>query len=230
MFTAAYRSRHRPQISSANGDHHMTRQLRIVRLALTVALIFAISTARAAAQTSGTPPRQPTSTRPPRPPQQQTDQMTNIPYFSLRDGMSSTMTLNNLAPTATKVTVTIFNTEGRAHVLDPMTLDPHSFTEVKLKDVVPREDFDSGNIEVAFNGTMMSVTCQVSVFSLKNRVSFESREADMMDFESTSLAGILSLPKDAEGFLAITNVAKNRLTVQLTAGSLKKTVTLFSRE
>ncbi len=162
-------------------------------------------------------------------PQPTSDQMTNIPYFTLRDGMNSTLTLQNLAPTPTKVTVTLFNTAGQAHVLDAITLDPHSFKEVHLADVAP-EGFDSGNVEVAFNGVPMVVTCQVSVFSLEERVSFESREADMMDFESTNLAGILSLPKGADGFLAVTNVAKNRITFQLTAGSLKKTVALFPRE
>src|SRR6266403_3877413 len=160
MFTAVYRSRHRPQISSASGDHHMTRQLRIVRLALTVALIFAVSTARAAAQTSGTPPGQPTSTRPPRPPQPQTDQATNIPYFSLRDGMSSTLTLDNNAPSPTPVTVTIFNTEGRAQTLDPVTLDPHSFKQIELSDVVASELFNEGNLSVAYYGKEMDVTCQ----------------------------------------------------------------------
>jgi hypothetical protein len=166
---------------------------------------------------------------PPMTPMPVMDQMTNIPYFTLRDGMSSTLTLQNLAPTPTKVTVTIFNTAGQAHVLDPIILDPHSFKEVQLADVAP-QGFDSGNVEVAFNGTSMMVTCQVSVFSLKERVSFESREADMMDFESANLAGILSLPKGADGFLAVTSVAKNRITFQLTAGSLKKSVALFPRE
>src|ERR1700676_2717509 len=166
---------------------------------------------------------------PPKKPMPVSDQMTNVPYFTLRDGMSSTLTLNNLAPTEMKVTVTIFNTEGRAHVLDPIILDPSSFKEVQLTDVAP-QGFESGNIEVAFNGMSMIVTYQVSVFSLKNRVSFESREQDMMDFESANLAGILSLPKGADGFLAVTNVAKNRVTFQLTAGSLKKTVALFPRE
>jgi hypothetical protein len=199
----------------------MTHQLRIAVL-LGLFLLSSLAMVHSV-RAQNAPPKRPM-------PPPATDQMTNIPYFTLRDGMSSTLTLNNLAPTPTKVTVTIFNKEGQAHVLDPITLDPHSFTEVKLEDVVPREDFDSGNIEVAFNGTPMMVTCQVSVFSLKNRVSFESREEDMMDFESANLAGILSLPKGADGFLAVTDVAKNRVTFQLTAGSLKKTVALFPRE
>jgi hypothetical protein len=161
----------------------------------------------------------------------ESDQMTNIPYFTLRDGMSSTLTLNNLAPTPTKATVTIFNAKGRAHVLDPMTLDPHSFKEVRLQDVVPQGDFDSGNVQVAFRGIPMVVTCQVSVFSLEKRVSFESREQDMMDFKSSSMNGIAWLPQaEADGFLAVTNVANSRVTVQLTAGSNKKDISLFPRE
>ncbi len=197
----------------------MTRQLRVAVLS-GVFLLSSLAMVRSA-QAQVTPPvlsSQPTS-----------DQMTNIPYFTLRDGMSSTLTLQNLASTPTKVTLTIFNTEGRAHVLDPITLDPHSFKEVQLADVAP-QGFDSGNIEVAFNGITMVVTCQVSIFSLAERVSFESREQDMMDFESTNLAGIVSLPKGADGFLAVTNVSKNTLKYQLTAGSMEKTATLLPRE
>jgi hypothetical protein len=196
----------------------MTRQLRVAVLS-GLFLLSSLAMVRSARAQNA----------PPMTPMPVMDQMTNIPYFTLRDGMSSTLTLQNLAPTPTKVTVTIFNTAGQAHVLDPIILDPHSFKEVQLADVAP-QGFDSGNVEVAFNGTSMMVTCQVSVFSLKERVSFESREADMMDFESANLAGILSLPKGADGFLAVTSVAKNRITFQLTAGSLKKTVALFPRE
>jgi hypothetical protein len=197
----------------------MTRQLRV---AVVSGLLFLSSYAMVrSARAQSVPTKKPA--------QPVSDQMTNIPYFSLLDGMSSTLTLNNLAPTPTSVTVTIFNTEGRAHVLDTIALDAHSFKEIQLADVAP-PDFSSGNIEAAFKGTSMMVTCQVSVFSLKNRVSFESREQDMMDFESANLAGILSLPKGANGFLAVTNVASNRVTFQLTAESLKQTVALFPRE
>jgi hypothetical protein len=197
----------------------MTRQLRVAVLSglfllSSLAMVHSVRAQNATPEPSADPV---------------SDQMTNIPYFTLRDGMSSTLTLNNLAPIPTKVTVTIFNTGGQAHVMDPIILDPHSFKEVQLADVAP-QGFDSGNVEVAFSGIPMVVTCQVSIFSVKNRVSYESREQDMMDFESANLAGILSLPKGSDGFLAVTNVAKNRLTFQLTAGSSKKTVALFPRE
>jgi len=200
----------------------MTRQLRIVGLVLSVSLIFAVSMARAAAQ-NGSPQR-------PKKAPPTTNQMTNIPYYTLRDGLSSTLMLNNLTTSQMPVTVTLYNLQGKAQMLNPITLDPHSFKQIELRDVVASDEFDSGNVEIAFNGINMAVTSQVSVYSLENRVSFESREADMMDFASSRLAGILSLPKGADGFLAVTNASMNKATVQLMAGSLKKTSILFPRQ
>ncbi len=206
----------------------MTQQLKIILVALSISLIFTYLAPSAGAQAPALAPGQ---ARPPRPPQAQMDQTTNIPYYTLRDGMSSTLTLNNIGPAPTEVTVTIFNMAGRPHTLDPMTLDLHSFKEVRLQDVVPPEDFDSGNIEVAYHGIMMGVTAQVSVVSTDKRVSFESREEDMMDFESSTMNGIIWLPQaEANGFLAVTNTAKNRVTVRLTVGSKENVISLFSRE
>jgi hypothetical protein len=166
------------------------------------------------------------------------NQMTDIPYFTLRDGMNSTVTLNNVGPTSTPVTVTIYNTEGKGQTLKPITLAPHSFKQIELRDVVVGDDFDSGNLNVAYSGISMGVTCQVSVSNPADRVSFESRDVwgqqdmqDMMGSMSKSMSGILWLPQEsAEGFLAVTNIGKTKVTVQVSTGSKPKTVTLYSRE
>lgn len=158
-------------------------------------------------------------------------QMTNIPYFSLRDGMDSTLTLNNLASQPTVVNVTIFNTHGEADALAPMTLPPRAITELDLSKSVRDDSFDSGNVEIAYNGQMMQVTAQVSIFSVDKRVDIESREADMMDFASSSLAGILSMPREGDkGYVAITNVASQSIDVRLSAGERTSNITLSSRE
>jgi hypothetical protein len=170
------------------------------------------------------------SATPDQPPPPETDQTTNIPYFTLRDGMSSTLTLNNVAPKSMKVSVTLFNMAGRAQKLDSITLEPHSFKRIELRDVAG-EEFDSGNIEVAYFGTAMAVTCQVSVSSVSKRVSFESREQGMMDFASSNLNGIVApAQRGAEAFLALTSVAEKNVTVQLAIGSKKKVMTLTPRE
>ncbi len=159
------------------------------------------------------------------------EQVTNIPYYSLRDGMSSTLTLNNLAPSATTVTVTIFNTEGTSQMLPPITIERHSYKQVQLRDVLVGDDFDSGNIEIAYKGLPMAVTCQVSVFSVEKKLSFESREQDMMDFMSSELNGIVPLRSpDDKAFLAVTNTAMNQTVVTSRVESQEQTFTLNARE
>ena len=157
--------------------------------------------------------------------------MTNIPYFTLRDGMNSTLTLNNTAPFSMPVTVTIYNMQGRSQVLPPITLDPHSFKMIEMRDVVASELFDSGNLQISYQGIPMAVTCQLSVYSSDKRVSFESREQAMMDFESSALNGIVSLPQaGAEAFLALTNESTNKITVQLAIRTKSKEVSLYPHE
>src|SRR5579871_1837796 len=84
-------------------------------------------------------------TKPDPAPERQADQMTNIPYFSLRHGLSSMLTVDNNAPTPTKATITIFNNQGRALVLDPMTLDPHSVKQIEISNLVSSELYDEGS-------------------------------------------------------------------------------------
>lgn len=169
--------------------------------------------------------------KPAMPPMPQSDQMTNIPYFTLRDGMNSILTLQNVVAAPMTVTITVFNLEGRPHDLAPMTLDPHSVRTLSLGDVLPDEDWKSGNLEIAFHGQSMAVTAQVTVSSTEKRISFESREQDMMDFETTKLNGILWLPQpDAKGYLALTNASKNQTTIHLVVGSKKKEIPLSPRE
>lgn len=101
----------------------MSRHLKFWVALLTFSLALPVlSWGQAAPQKSSPQPAANTGAQPAKPPQPETDQMTNIPYFTLRDGMDSTLTLQNLAPKPTPVTVTIFNLEGRAEVLDPITL------------------------------------------------------------------------------------------------------------
>jgi hypothetical protein len=214
----------------------MMRKLTIL-LGLT-AVALSIPGALCLAQTPSAPI--PTYVPPPKtqPNQPVMDQMTNIPYYTLENGMSSVLTLNNLAPTSTTAKVTIYNTKGEGHALQPIALDPHSYKQIDLNEVVPREDFSAGNVLVAYSGISMAVTCQVTVTSLDKRVSFESREPyemqdmqDMMPFLSTKLVGIVSLPgRKAEGFLAVTNSGVAQDTVQISFGPKQKTITLSPRQ
>jgi hypothetical protein len=203
----------------------MTRQLRVAVLS---GLFLLSILAMGRCTPAQTPSNQP---HPKWVPPTATDQMTNIPYFTLQDGMSSVLTLNNNAPTSIPVTVTIFNMKGKAQMLEPIIVDAHSFKQIDLSDKVVSDEFNEGNIEVAFKGIPMEVGCQVSISNVSKRVSFESREQDMMDFNSTKLNGIVSLPtSESKGFLALTNTSSNEVAAHVSIGSKTESVKLNSRE
>jgi hypothetical protein len=127
----------------------------------------------------------------------------------------------------------VFSASGGVTTLPVVTLQPSSITDLNLTDLLKNTGgaFDSGSIQVSYTGGSMGVTCQVGIFSAEKRISFESREADMMDFMSSNLNGIVSLPaSDAKGFLALTNVAQATVTVNLTIGPKKKAIVLSPRE
>ena len=214
----------------------MSRRLNIVNAFILISasafLSWGQTAPRSAKATSNTAVRPtPAAAGDDRLPEEQKDQVANVPYFTLREGLNSTLTLNNNPATPTSVTITIFNSEGRSKTLDPTTIPPHSFKQIELRDVVDRESFDQGSISVAYYGKEMDVTTQVSVYSLEKRIAFESREQGMFDFESNVSNGILFLPqKGAHGFLGLTNVAKNNVTVQVSVGSKSTAITLGPRE
>lgn len=160
-------------------------------------------------------------------------QMTNIPYFSLKDGMNSTLTLNNNMPVQTTVMITVYSKSGKPLMVPPVTLKPSSIANYQLADLTANagNDFDSGNIAIMYDGPSMGVTCQVGIFDPKSRVSFESRDAGMMDFMSLKLNGIISLPDaKADSFVALTNIATHPVKVQWSIGAAHDQLSLKSRE
>lgn len=157
-------------------------------------------------------------------------QMTNIPYFSQEDGMRSVLTLNNNTTAVINVSVTIFNKAGSAFMAPMIALTPGA-TDFSLRSLIKNApgDFSSGNIEVMYVGGMMAVTCQVGVFG--KRISFESREQDMMDFLSTKMNGIVWRPDAAsKAFVALTNTASKTVHVNVSVGGDTQALSLKSRE
>ncbi len=166
-------------------------------------------------------------------PESGASQSANIPYFTLRDGMDSVLILNNLTPHPIVTNVTIFNMHGDARPLDALTLPARGITQIDLPQALSRdrERFDSGNVEISYTGLMMQVTAQVSISSADKRIDIESREADMMDFASTKLAGIISTPGAGDkGYLAITDASPQPLSVHLRVGDHARDVRLSPRE
>jgi len=216
----------------------MTRHLKIAIPLIVVCLIFSVFIwAQADPQSEHVHGSVPDSQLPAsvinRVPPSVADRVTNIPYFSLRDGMSSTLMMNNTQVSSITATVTVYNMQGDALPLDPIVLGHDSVVELDLASLIKDDRFLEGNIQVAYRGINMAVSAHTTVSSKENRVSFESPVQEMMQFHamSTKLNGVLWLPDaQAQGFLAITNASHNTDTVQLGVGSRQQEIQLYPRQ
>jgi len=142
----------------------------------------------------------------------------HIPYFINSDVMTSILTLNNNMTEEATATVTLFNTKGQPLVLPAVSLAPELPARFDLSQLANQADFESGNVQIAFNGMSMGITSQVSVISTGRRVAFESVEDEAMDFTSSRLDGILWLPdSEAQARLAVTNTTASPVTATVSA-------------
>jgi hypothetical protein len=145
--------------------------------------------------------------------------------------MTSILTLNNNLNEEATATVTLFNMRGQALTIPPIHLAPQLPARFDLGQLADRADFESGNVQIAFNGISMGITSQVSLISAAHRVAFESVEDEAMDFSSSRLDGILWAPNgETHARIALTNTTAAPLTVTATAHSgeenHQKTITL----
>jgi hypothetical protein len=138
----------------------------------------------------------------------------HFPYFVSSDEMASTLTLNNNMTEEATVGLTLFNMDGRPLNLAPISLAPQLPARFDLRQLANNPDFESGNVQVTFNGISMGVTGQVSVISTSNRLAFESPRSEAMDFASSQLQGIVWVPDHgSQARLALTNTTDAVVTV-----------------
>ncbi len=165
------------------------------------------------------------------------DNYVRIPYFTELGGMTSILTLNNNMPETSIADVTIFNSKGEPFVAPPIGLRSQTAARFSLRELTrdARGDFNSGSVQVFYHGPSMAVTCQLSVTSESKRISFESVEASAMEFESSTLDGIVWSPDDGtRPSVALTNTTPNDLSVTMTAGQAQdrkaRTITLDGQQ
>ncbi len=151
--------------------------------------------------------------------------------------MTSMLTLNNNKNEATDVKITIFNSKGEPFRLAPISLASQQVSRFSMRELTKdaRGDFKSGNIQVFYHGPAMGVTGQVSITSIKDRLSFESSPTEAMMFASTTLDGIVWVPDEkTKASVALTNTASSPITVTASSGrssqGRQKALTLGPRE
>ncbi len=192
-----------------------------------VILIFVIgASAKAATPGSVTPCQLPDAS----------DQVVNFAWFVESEGLTSTLMLNNTTPEPIVVTVKIFNGNGVPFSPPPITLARLSPTRYRVQDLLRGAPgtFGFGNIQISYKGIPMGVTGQVTVWSERDRVSFDSNFTTPAMAASSRLDGIVWVPNaETRALLALTNTGAEKLIVQMFLSSQGRSIgalTLDSHE
>jgi hypothetical protein len=137
-------------------------------------------------------------------------------YYSLKNGLSSKLLLNNKGPRPLEVKPTLFSMNGERHEVAPMKVKGASFRVIDLrkwvKDAGPQ--FREGSIKVFHLGRDLVLGAQVYVEDEAHSLSFEEKFAEPATMASSRLRGVWWLPSQkGEVSLAISNTSDSTVTV-----------------
>jgi hypothetical protein len=151
--------------------------------------------------------------------QAEPEHVLSFPYYSIKGGWDSTLTLNNSSVSELAATVTLYALNGEALRLPGLSLKPNSSSAVSLSELINRSprraQFDEGSIDVRFNSNdSMAIAPQLTVSNSRHGMSFDM-EPPMMLMSST-LEGLWWSPdKKTSGQVVLSNTTDQNLEVLL---------------
>src|SRR5215213_1663853 len=143
----------------------------------------------------------------------------SLPYYSVKGGWESTLTLNNAMPDPLPVSIVCYGLDGTALPLPTQDLRPFQNVSLRLSDLLAQTGqatgFREGSLELSFpheNG--MALGPQLTVTNLAEHWSTDMEPA--MGRQSRRLEGLWwSTGKQTEARLALSNSLNESLTVQM---------------
>jgi len=160
-------------------------------------------------------------------------------YYSLGDGMTATLMLNNKGPKPIEVTPTLFSLDGRRLELPPVTVDGSSFRELDMGDFgIAGTPFEEGSLQLFHRGKDLVIGAQVKLVDMQRSLIFEEKLLEVQtEVGQRRLEGVWWLPSPrGEVKLVLSNTGDGPLAVSATVdGSAPKqkdrfTLTLAAHE
>jgi len=125
---------------------------------LSAAALLVLMPAILPAQTSGQPSEEVAPQTTPKPPDENTPRELVYPYYSLREGTESVLSLMDRAPRPIEFTVAIHSQSGQTVASAPMTIQPTEEVDIDVKKLLNdlnvdwRGDFLEGTLSIHFKG------------------------------------------------------------------------------
>ena len=137
-------------------------------------------------------------------------------YYSIDDGLTATLLLNNKGPQTLEVNPTLYSLSGQQLELPPVFVEPTSFQNINLSEWagIGGEDFRQGSIKLFHRGKDLVLGAQIHLVDQAHSLSFEEKLAEIGNSDSRRLEGIWLMPsREANVKIVLSNTTDIVLTV-----------------
>ncbi|MGH9897672.1 MAG: hypothetical protein ACRD4L_02310 [Pyrinomonadaceae bacterium] len=154
-------------------------------------------------------------------PAQQQAQAALFTYWSVDDGFTSTVFLNNASGIELTVRPTLYNLSGKQLVINPITLGARRQITANIADWLNQnnadDSFKQGNLILSYEAPEATyLGAQVIVTKPASSLSFDFRNEMPMSFESSRLEGIWWRPDEASRYdLVLSNMQGSSVEVKV---------------
>lgn len=145
-------------------------------------------------------------------------------YYSVKNGLSAKLLLNNKGPRPIKVKPTLFSMGGEKYKAAPVVVEGNSFQLLDMSNWIAAAgpQFREGSIQVFYLGADLVIGVQVYLEDSARSLAFEEKFAEPANLPSSNLRGIWWLPSQkGEVLLAVSNTSDSAVTATASADGAK---------
>jgi hypothetical protein len=150
-------------------------------------------------------------------------------YYSAKDGMSSSLTLNNKGPNALDVTPVLFDLDGIEVRLKPVEVPGNSFVVRSIAELAGESDPlpEEGSLQVEYDGGFLELGAAVNITHLATSRNFDEQLVEPATmFASSQLQGAWWVPRlPTTAKLSLSNTSNDQVSVTLAAKTTASTAT-----
>jgi hypothetical protein len=147
-------------------------------------------------------------------------------YYSVKNGLTAKLLLNNKGPRPIEVKPALFSMGGESHKIAPVTVEGNSFQILDMSGWIAAAgpQFREGSIQVFHLGPNLVIGAQVYLEDDAHSLAFEEKFAEPANFHSSQLRGVWWLPtQKGEVLLALSNTSDSAVTATARADGQRPT-------
>ena len=142
----------------------------------------------------------------------------SLTYYSVRGQLHTTLTLNNKGGQEIDPKITLYGRDGRRHTFEQYSINPRSFLELDLRDLVALagQGFEDGSMRITYLGQKMALGGMLRMTNAELGHEFDEQLMYPVAEASNRLDAVWWLPDETtEGRVVVTNVTGATVTADI---------------